>query len=264
MARRPRRSLVAALPWKYRRRLLDNLPGRFPRHVFRLNGPDHVSDLLAQGRPVDESVRTAPPVNSALRVEHADNLDPMALPKAKRSVVGPEPREPRREEEVPPFRADSRPEDRTPIRRGPWAFDLIWESRELKERDLNIPSGSTTHATGSMLWKKGAFDGIDPRHYFYDVAFAGLAWTRDAGKPHLLRAKGGFHFVVKDVYCGAFVLSLTHNTDTYSATYAQKNSMTQIHWGEALRFIAKRDLLGRVMRLFRNPGTPPEFMVRID
>jgi hypothetical protein len=31
-----------------------------------------------------------------------------------------------------------------------------------------------------------------------------------------------------------------------------------------MKIIAKRDLLGRIMSLYRKEGTPPEFMIEID
>lgn len=40
--------------------------------------------------------------------------------------------------------------------------------------------------------------------------------------------------------------------------------MTQLHWGEAKPLIAKKDLLGRNLCLYRKDSTPPEFMIEID
>jgi len=51
---------------------------------------------------------------------------------------------------------------------------LIWESGKLTERDLNIPKGSNTNPTGSMLFKKGKTEDIDQRHYFRDTVFSAL------------------------------------------------------------------------------------------
>ena len=143
-------------------------------------------------------------------------------------------------------------------------FVLIWESKGLTERDLNIPSGSGTHATGSMLWKKGAAEDIDQRHFFRDEAFDGLDWKPDPNKPHLQRVEANFEIVVKGLNFGEHKLKLTHNTDKTSASYEQKNSMTQVHWGTALKLVAKKDLLGRVMSLYRKDGNPPRFLIEID
>jgi hypothetical protein len=57
------------------------------------------------------------------------------------------------------------------------ATTLLWESGPLTERDLNIPKGSNTNATGSMLIKKGELKNIDQRHYFRDVLFSNLEWN---------------------------------------------------------------------------------------
>jgi len=59
-------------------------------------------------------------------------------------------------------------------------------------------------------------------------------------------------------------LKLTHNTDKKSESYKQKNSMTQVHWGTALKLVAKKDLLGRVMTLYRKDEKPPRFLIEID
>jgi len=40
--------------------------------------------------------------------------------------------------------------------------------------------------------------------------------------------------------------------------------MTQLHWGVAQPLIAKQDLLGRNLYLYRKDSTPPEFMIEID
>ena len=79
---------------------------------------------------------------------------------------------------------------------------MIWESKGLTERDLNIPSGDSTHATGSMLWKKGAATDIDQRHFFRDEAFEGLNWQPDANTPHLERVEADFDIVVKGLNFG--------------------------------------------------------------
>jgi hypothetical protein len=143
-------------------------------------------------------------------------------------------------------------------------YYLVWESNELAERDLSVPSGATTHATGSMLWKKGAIENIDQRHFFREEVFSGLTWKRDPNKKHLERTEGTFELVVKNLNYGKFKLRLTHNTDMTSRTYLQNNAMTQLHWGPAKAIVAQRDLLGRTMFLYRKDTNPPEFLIEID
>jgi hypothetical protein len=142
-------------------------------------------------------------------------------------------------------------------------FQLTWRSRGLTRRDLTIPNAAGTHATGSMLWKQGDST-IDQRHWFRDVAFAGLSWLSDLQKPHLERSRARFHFTVLGAPSGTFDLKLSHKTDTTSRSYAQKNSMTQVHWGAARAIIAREDLIGRSMSLYRKEGNPPEFRIVIE
>jgi hypothetical protein len=115
-----------------------------------------------------------------------------------------------------------------------------------------------------MLWKKGVAEDIDQRHFFREEAFAGLDWKKDPLSPHYERCTAEFYLVVKGINCGKFNLKLSHNTRTNTETYRQKNAMTQVHWGDAHAVIAKRDLLGRTMSLYRKEGAPPEFLIEID
>jgi hypothetical protein len=119
-----------------------------------------------------------------------------------------------------------------------------------------------------MGLKKGALeeDSIDHRHYFRDDVFADLTWTKDPspGKAHIERAHASFELVVKNLNYGAFNLLLSHNTNQNSTSYLQQNFMTQIHWGDAKKYIAKKDLLGRTLYLYRKDTNPPEFTIEID
>ena len=115
-----------------------------------------------------------------------------------------------------------------------------------------------------MLWKKGAVDDIDQRHFFRDEVFVGLDWWQDEKLQHYERAEAYFQIVVKGLDYGQFKLRLSHNTKTDTKTYIEKNSMTQIHWGVARQVVAQPDLLGRIMSLYRKDGNPPEFLIEID
>ena len=141
---------------------------------------------------------------------------------------------------------------------------LVWESRPLSERDLSIPKGANTNPTGSMGFKKGLYDEIDQRHYFYDDVFNDLSWKPDTPGSKKLRATAKFELVIKNISYGVFDLVVAHSTDTTSASYKQSNFMTQLHWAEARPLIAKQDLLGRNLYLYRKDSTPPEFMIEID
>lgn len=130
----------------------------------------------------------------------------------------------------------------------------IWESGPLTERDLNIPKGSNTNPTGSMLFKKGKMADIDQRHYFRDIVFSSLEWKKDS-KPnssHLERAKAIFNIIIDNTNQGSYELVITHNSKTDSASYKQKNSMTSISWGSAKKIIAKEELIGKSATLYKD------------
>jgi hypothetical protein len=73
-----------------------------------------------------------------------------------------------------------------------------------------------------------------------------------------------FEVVIKNINCGTFNLQLRHNTNTNTTSYKRSNSMTQLHWGDAKQYIAKDDLLDRILYLYRKDTTPPEFTIEID
>lgn len=140
---------------------------------------------------------------------------------------------------------------------------ILWESGALTQRDLNIPTGGNTNPTGSMLFKKGKNEDIDQRHFFRDEVFNSLNWENDPRKnlSHLERAKATFKIIVEGEVKGAFELKLTHNSRTDTKTYKQKNSMTQISWGEAKAFIAKKELIGRTVKLYKEAGKDNQFVL---
>jgi hypothetical protein len=235
-----------------------DLPTKHPDNAFEIKTVADADALFDQGRLADEDVVIAPAVKSKSTPAKRDGVKAMKLhwhapPARKRRKVVILPTTPAA---VPvPVPADATTSE---------DFTLIWESKGLTERDLNIPRGHGTHATGSMLWKKGAVDDIDQRKFFRNEAFAGLDWAVDPKLPHYVRTHAKFQLVVKGVDYGVYNLKLSHNTRTDTETYAQKNAITQVHWGTAMKIIAKRDLLGRIMSLYRKEGTPPEFMIEID
>lgn len=136
---------------------------------------------------------------------------------------------------------------------GKEGYKLLWNSQELTERDLNIPKGSNTNPTGSMLFKKGEYD-IDQRHFFKDVVFSDLTWVPDPNpnNSHLLRAYCTFKVVILGIDYGEYRLKLSHNSKTDTASYKQKNSMTQIHWGDIKSLVANSNLLNKRFYLLKD------------
>lgn len=143
---------------------------------------------------------------------------------------------------------------------------LLWESGALTQRDLNIPTGGNTNPTGSMLFKKGKNKNIDQRHFFRDEVFNSLNWQNDSKKrySHLERTTAKFNVIVEGKRKGIFELKLTHNSKTDTKTYKQNNSMTSISWGEAKALIAKKDLIGKTVKLYHQSGTDDQFVLVFD
>jgi len=234
-----------------------------PQHVFLIKDNQHAEELFESGRLVDENLIPAPSTTSSVKKGERDDLPRMKLAYAIRQRI-----------KVPVIKPAQATTPKKTTKAAPTVDVpsvsavryLVWESKALSERDLNIPTGANTAATGSMGLKKGAIeDGkIDHRHYFRDAVFAYLTWTPDPPPKKWERAHANFELVVKNLNYGVFNLKLSHNTDKNSISYQQKNFMTQLHWGYAKKYIAKADLLGRILYLYRKDTTPPEFTIEID
>jgi len=140
---------------------------------------------------------------------------------------------------------------------------LVWENNDLKERDLNIPKGSNTNPTGSMLFKKANMANIDQRHYFRDVVFDSLNWTVDPKIQHYERAFANFELEIQGVNYGNYRLKLSHNTNTSLKSYQQHQPMTSISWGKTKTLFAKEELLGEKLRLYKRINSDEDFKIEI-
>lgn len=232
----------------------EHMAADHPSHVVRIKTVAEVEALFVAGRLEDEEVVRAPQPSKtkggkdalpAMKLYRTPNSKPKvpAIPKAKPGA------------KVVPAVAGS---PNAGMRY------LVWESKPLSERDLNIPKSDKTNPTGSMGLKKGLYDDIDHRHYFYDSVFDGLQWTPDTSKPTKLRAVAEVELIISNVSYGKFSLPLSHDTDTTSRSYAQRNMMTHIHWAEAKPYVARDHLLGRSLLLYRKDSVPPEYVIEID
>ncbi len=240
----------------------DTMQASHPDHVFKIKNEKHAQKLFDEGRLADEDVIVAPATGSHVKKGESDDLSPMKLNKVLPPHSGKAKGKPIKL--AAPVKATSATVPHVPTPAATGLKYLVWKSKPLSERDLCIPTGANTAPTGSMGLKKGLYDHIDQRHYFYDEVFPDLTWKADAPGSKTLRAVATFELVIKNVSYGQFKLQLSHKTDTSSATYKQSNFMTQVHWGDAKPLIAKNDLLGRGLYLYRKDTTPPEFMIEID
>jgi HKD family nuclease len=240
----------------------DTMLAAHPKHVFKITGENHAIRLFEEGRLADETVVIAPTSGSSVKQGDRDDLTPMKLVRVNRLH---QPKDKTLPVKVAtPSKAALAKVVQVLAKPIKGTKYLVWESKPLSERDLSIPKGGNTNPTGSMGFKKGLYDNIDQRHYFYDEVFNDLEWTPNKPGSKTLRATAKFELVIKNISYGVFDLMLAHKTDTDSESYKQSNFMTQIHWGDAKALIGKKDLLDRNLYLYRKDSTPPEFMIEID
>lgn len=231
---------------------LDAMIADYPQHVIRATDTVQLADLQRAGRLVDERKRRPPEPAGSSKDRALDTVPKMNLRNSPLSVPRPT------QSPVPPV-APAAPTARERL-------EQVWESNGLTRRHLNIPTGANTNRTGSMLLGVGAWEGIDQRRYFRNDVFDGLNWTQDPApaRAHLERAEVAIRLIIKDVDYGERTLQLSHNTRTDTAAYEQRNSMTSLHWGDARPLVAYDDLLGRILKLFRETDDPARFTLEID
>lgn len=241
---------------------IDGMIAEYPEHVFQVVDTAMIDNLLDSGRLVDESIRQAPTTAGSSSRRDLDTIPRMKLKTRSiaRHRVKPFPRKVR-DEATPQSPAIAGVA--TPVHE---RLTLAWRSKPLSRRHLTIPTGANTNPTGSMLFGKGGLDNIDQRHYFRDEVFADLNWQFDTATrtKHMERTEAQFQLVIRDVNYGVFTLRLSHNSRTDTKSYEQRNSMTQLHWGEAQRIVAREDLLDRIMYLYRDRADQGLFVLEID
>ena len=241
---------------------IDAMISEFPENVLQIFDYAAIEDLLASGRVIDESIDQGPTTSGSSRRRNLDTVPKMNL---NTRLITPPPVNPFREEsEAVATPSTATPLGvLTPVRE---RLNLVWKSNPLTRRDLSIPVSSNTNPTGSMLFKKGALQNIDQRHYFRDEVFADLDWQFDTAKrrEHFERAEGRFQVVIRDVNFGVFSLRISHNTRTDTKAYIQKNSMTQLHWGTVRELVGKEDLLERTLWLYSDRVDSGLFLIEID
>lgn len=241
---------------------LTAMPAEYPEHVVQIGSVLELDELLESGRLVDETVVPPPrPTTSATGTGSRDIIPRIRLKVAplrraftKTKVA---PRKPTPDQTAAPM-IPPRPAIAAGVE-----FDLVWESKPLTERDLNVPSGTNTHPTGSINLDKGLLaDSVDHRHYFRDDVFPHLAWAPRSNTVDEAYAK--FQLILKGIGYGEFDLAIRHTTTTTSAAYRQKNAMTRLSWGPMREYVAKSDLIGRTLSLYRDRAEPTRFVLEID
>ncbi|MHC4122713.1 MAG: phospholipase D family protein, partial [Planctomycetota bacterium] len=233
---------------KFLKELIDtilNMPQAYPDHVFQVCTAKEAIRLLKESRLEDERISRLPVSNRATKNKERDKLTPMPthIKQEKKAHKG----IPKRKIQVQSNKAI-----------------LVWESKPLTERSLNIPSGTNTNITGDTNLGQGLMKDIDFQHYFRDIVFSELDWNTDLSSRniYLERAYITAEILIKNLSYGTYNLEVTHDPRTNTESYQQHNVMTKIKWGQARTLIAQRDLLRRTMKLYKKSGR--SFVIIID
>lgn len=225
--------------------IITSMPTTYPDHVFKITSPKHAVRLLKEGRLEDERLTRISSIDIVSSNHERDSLPPIPTYVKNRPKLN---------------KGAKRVTNQTNIN----SAVLVWESKMLTERSLNIPTGYNTNITGDANLGLGSMDGIDFQSYFRSTVFSSLAWNKDPSSraPHLERAIMNTEIIIKRQSYGRFTLEVTHDPRTDTSSYLQRNVMTKIKWGDARDLIAKRDLLGRTLKLFQ--VDPVNFLIVIE
>ena len=255
----------------------DALAAAYPSHVLPITTTAQLDALEASGRLIDERAASPPrPVNIGtsptsdtvprikLKVQPLRRLLSAAKKAATPTVKVPVP--PATKKATGAAKKAGGPGPVPTILPTPTAigvkYQMVWESKPLTRRDLNIPANAGSHPTGSINLDKGLLaDGVDHRDYFRNVVFPALPWG-PTSRPTMEEAYGKFQLVLKGISYGEFDLRVGHSSAI--KTYDQNNAMTRLSWGPMRVYIARPDLIGRALYLYRDLGDPKRFVLEID
>jgi HKD family nuclease len=240
---------------------LDDLAVRHPSNVSSVPKKTSLEQLLADQRLADE--RNAPPRIVSRLSGGAGTLNPIPLIKLLTTKILSRVAKQKSVTKPPPALKVPAPKE-APVSPLSPLYELMWTTTGLTERDLNAPKGKTTNATGSINLDKGAMEkGVPFQTYFHDEVFNHLSWD-PADEKGIKRTQAHFRLVVEGVDCGDFPLMVQYDTRKGTKTQLQGNAMTALRWGPAKPYVARPELVGRTLQLFRAADDPTRFLIDID
>jgi hypothetical protein len=264
-SRTPMKALVEGIEKEF-----DALTKDYPDHVIPITKAAELDALQATGRLIDEMTTSPPRPASAAPSPTGDTLRRIklkviplrrALAAAKKPAAKPATPPPAVKKTAPAKKGAASP---LPPPVPGVEYELVWESKGLTRRDLNIPDGKNTNSTGSISLDKGLLPmAVDHRHYFREEIFPDLSWGPSNTKT-VEEAYTKFQLVLKGISYGEFDLRIAHTKGTTSAAYKQNNAMTRLSWGPLRDYIGREDLLGRTLALYRDKADPKRFVLEID
>jgi HKD family nuclease len=242
----------------------DDLPSAYPENIIHVTNLAELNILRESGRLLDEEETSTPRPTKTYPSVTSDTVPKINLPVNIKYRTIKRTRKKTSKKESPQGKSlvPISPAQISSISSTNLA--LVWQSKPLGERNLNIPRGENTHATGSLGLDKGLLDpGIDHRHYFRDEVFSALKWERAPGRMSE-RATATFQLVIKNQFQGEFETTIRHSADTSSASYIQRNTMTYLSWGSMKNIISKPDYIGRTLSLYSDETDSKKFVLEID
>lgn len=244
--------------------LLSSLPADYPAHVVKVRSISELDDLLLSGRIADETAFPAPRQTMAAVGASSNDTIPrikLKVPPLSRALAKAR-ANPKISKTGNLIKSSASASKLIPATVG-IEFELVWESKPLTRRDLTIPDVDGTHATGSVNLDKGLLaEEVDHRHYFRDDVFSSLGWASRSTTVDEAFAK--FQLILKGISYGEFDLAIRHTNSTISRAYEQRNAMTRLSWGPMREHIARPDLIGRALSLYRDKVDPTRFVLEID
>jgi HKD family nuclease len=244
----------------------EALPTQHPHHVVKVGSVAELDAMLASGRLVDEmAVRPPRPTTSAGGAGASDTIPRIAL---KVPPIWPAPRKPKataKKTKTPISARATIPVAKSASTTIGVEFDLVWQSKELAERDLQIPQGRNTHRTGSMNLDQGLLDKtIDFQKYFRDEVFSALDWTISPRYKTTQQATANFRVTISGLNYGEFAIVVTHSIGKGLVTTTQGNALSRLRWGKVKPLIARKELLVRTASIFRDKADYKRFLLDID
>ncbi len=112
-----------------------------------------------------------------------------------------------------------------------------------------------------MILGSGTFEHINRVTYFRNKLFGHLPWTLNG---NIETADQAFDLVIKGIFVGTFQLTLRHSRTRVKAAPKDHNSPSGLSWNQARPLVAREDLLGRTMRIWRSTAAPFKFRIEID
>lgn len=244
---------------------LGKLAGDFPANVLKVNVVAELDVMLASGRVIDEMAVPPPrPSGASSSTGYGDAIPRIKLKVAPLRRALQKAKAATKPKAAKPAVAVAAPIPKPVPKAAGVQFELVWESKPLTLRDLNIPDGENTNKTGSMSLDKGLLPpDVDHRHYFREEIFNQLVWSGTKVKT-TEEAFAKFHLVIKGISYGEFDLRIGHTIGTESKAYKQNNAMTRLSWGPVKTYLGNPDLKDRTLSLFRDLADPTRFVLEID